>query len=605
MTPFPNVREGVCLLVDFPELGSPLVFTQPHAILEARTSDEVVPLLREVERAVGEGAWVGGFLAYEAAAAFGLPVLAPADDFPLAWFAFFTNTKPFVYPSLDVTSPLPTLMPLLTRERYRSDLARIAERIAAGDTYQVNYTLEARAEGDFDPLRLFLRLQCAHRFPRAMWIETPAWRIASLSPETFLVRQGDRLMTAPIKGTRPRGGTPEEDLALGRLLEGSEKERAEHVMIVDMARHDLGKIGRIGSVRAGALMERRLFSTVQHLESRVEGRLSSGIGLSEIMAAMFPAASITGAPKWRTMEIIRDLERRPRGVYTGCMGILQPGGSFWFNVAIRTLVWRGEGRLGLGGGVVADSRPEREWEEIVEKGRFVERTPDFFALIETFLVGEGGEVFWLARHLARMAFSAGVLGFPWDRLVVERLVVHRVGQWRLEGVLPCVGRLSLAHDGSLELTRRSVVPWSEGLRVCIADWHPDPRDPLLGHKTTRRREYDLLLDRARCMGYDEVLFVTAGGVVTEGAISALLVELDGRWYVSPVGWGVLPSLWRADVMERCGAEERSLTLADLAHARAIWLGNAVRGSGRVVRLEGSDGELIFASQLDDSNVNHP
>ncbi|MBF0181411.1 MAG: anthranilate synthase component I family protein, partial [Magnetococcales bacterium] len=345
MTPFLSAREGVFALVDFPELGSPLRFVQPDAILEAHTPDEVVPLLREVERVVGEGQWAVGFLAYEAAAAFFLPVVSVRDDFPLAWFAFFTNPTPFVYPPLDVATPLPTLTPLLTGERYREDLARIAGWIAAGETYQVNYTLEACPEGDFDPFHLFLRLQCAHRFPRAMWIETLAWRIASLSPETFLVRRGDRLLTAPIKGTRPRGGTPEEDLELGRLLETSEKERAEHVMIVDMARHDLGKIAGVGSVRVDGLMERRLFSTVQHLESRVEGCLRAGIGLVEIMAAMFPAASITGAPKWRTMEIIRELERRPRGVYTGCMGVVRPGGSFWFNVAIRTLVWRGEGRL--------------------------------------------------------------------------------------------------------------------------------------------------------------------------------------------------------------------------------------------------------------------
>ncbi|MBF0126467.1 MAG: chorismate-binding protein, partial [Magnetococcales bacterium] len=278
------LQSGVCLWVDFPEWGAPLFFSRPLEILVAHHPGAVRQTLRDAEAAARAGRWVGGFLSYEAAAAFDGPVVPPAaDGVPLAWFALFDPPREATYPAL-ASGPLSSCsppVPAISNLRYRQDLAAIATAIGAGESYQVNYTIPTHLAPGVDPATLFLRLQSAHRFPRALWMRTPEWAVASLSPETFLQKQGNLLATAPIKGTRPRGGDPERDQALGAELEAAEKDRAEHVMIVDMARNDLGRICRTGSVGVAPFLARRHFSTVHHLESWVHGEARPGVGLEE------------------------------------------------------------------------------------------------------------------------------------------------------------------------------------------------------------------------------------------------------------------------------------------------------------------------------------
>ncbi|MBF0624424.1 MAG: anthranilate synthase component I family protein, partial [Magnetococcales bacterium] len=342
-----QLREGPCLVADFPELGRPCFFRDPQRQWIAWQPRELPEVLAAAERAARAGAWVGGFLTYEAAAAFDLPAVAGGQGLPLAWFAAFGAPRELLWPadSPPLTgAPLPEIDP----HRYRADLERIRAWIGAGDTYQVNYTLDARLPDAIDPAALFLHLQPRHRHPYGAWIHCrpgpagPPLDIASFSPELFLARRQGCLISAPIKGTRPRGCTVEQDAALGRELLASAKDRAEHVMIVDMVRNDLGRVCRTGSIRVPHLMELRSFPTVHHLETRVRGAVAPGMSLEEILGALFPAASITGAPKHRTMAIIRTLEQRPRGLYTGSIGIIRPGGDCIFNVAIRTVVRVGQ-----------------------------------------------------------------------------------------------------------------------------------------------------------------------------------------------------------------------------------------------------------------------
>ncbi|MEO5331183.1 MAG: bifunctional anthranilate synthase component I family protein/class IV aminotransferase [Magnetococcus sp. YQC-5] len=597
-----QLRDGVVLLVDFPELGGPLLFSHPREQWVACHITEIPELLHTVETAALAGHWVAGFLTYEAAGAFGLPVFAPRIDpstLPLAWFALFPPPQTGVYPALDpfATRPFDPPTPTLSCEHYRQNVLTIAQKIACGETYQVNYTVESHLTPPMDPALLFLQLQMAHRFPRAVWIHHPNWEVASWSPETFLERWGTTVITAPIKGTRPRGTHPSRDIELACALESSTKDRAEHVMIVDMARNDLGKICQTGSVTVAPLMARRSFSTLHHLESRVQGCLNPKVGLAHIMEALFPAASITGAPKHRTMEIIRELEGRIRGIYTGSMGVIQPGGNCLFNVAIRTMVRTLSTKcsVGLGGGVVADSDPDGEWMEIFDKGRFLTEVPPLFGLIETFLVDQTGQVTWLERHLTRMAGSALTLGFPWDQSKANSLIQETVNQWVAEGTLPRVGRLLLTMQGQMTLSSRLLQPWPKSLKIRLADWRPDPLDMLSRHKTTRRDHYDFALTSAQQNGYDEVLLVSVLDKVLEGAMSALLVKIDGCWYVPPVEDGLLPSLWRETEMIRRGALVRSLTLEDLARAEEIIMGNAVRGGAGVERLEDTQGRVIYSN----------
>ena len=592
----------VGMLADFPELDAPVFLHHPVRTFSASLPDEIPGLLQAVEAEALRGAWVGGFLAFEAAAAFGLPVGPPAAGLPLAWFAVFDQAEAVTYPVVRPATGPVMVTPEVSRERYRGDLEAILDLIRAGDSYQVNHTLSARLAGaqEIDPATLFLGLHTRFRHPYGAWLNTGSRQVASFSPELFLSRSGDRLTTAPIKGTRPRDANAGVDGRLGDELERSEKDRAEHVMIVDMARNDLGRICRIGSIAAPHLCEHRLFSSVHHLETRVHGRLRPGIGLERIMAAAFPAASITGAPKHRTMAIIRDLERRPRGLYTGSLGVVRPGGDFVFNVAIRTVTWEagGVGRVGLGGGIVADSEVDREWAEVADKGRFLESGSGDggppMQLIETLLRDADGRLPGLSDHLARLAASARALGFACDLAAVARTLA--VAAPVVDGDRDVL-RLRLSLDGAITLDRRPFPdPPAAGLRVRLAARRLDRRDRLLRHKTSRRDFFDDALRAARAAGYDEVLWTNNLGRVTEGSIRAVAVRLDGRWRVPPLADGLLASIWRQGEMVRLSAEERGITLSDLCRAEAVRMGNSVQGGLDVARIDGPEGEPLWTAR---------
>ncbi len=584
------------MLVDFPGAPAPFFLSRPTAIHSCTHPDDIPALLRTIEAAARAGSWVGGCLTYEAAAAFDLPTHAVQDP-PLAWFVVFSRMEEIVYPLLPAPVAI-ALTPEISKARYQDDLAKILDYIGAGDSYQVNHTLSACLPEGLDVAQRFLALHPRQRHPYSCWLNTGTETIASFSPELFLQRNGDRLTTAPIKGTRPRSEDRTEDERLGRELERSEKDRAEHVMIVDMARNDLGRVCRIGTVKPEHLFERRQFSTVHHLETRVSGLLRSGVGLDDIMAALFPAASITGAPKHRTMAIIRELETGPRGHYTGSIGIIRPGGDFTFNVAIRTVVSSRHGghRLGLGGGIVADSQVEKEWREVADKGRFLNSGPTRPPrLIETFLLDEFGAMPRLEAHLTRLAASARALGHRCDLAAVRHAIEKNVAQWQRRGLKKIV-RLLLDLDGSVTISGREFKEPPTGLKVRLARGRVDRFDPLLKHKTERREFFDTTLAEARADGYDEVLWLNNLDHVTEGSIRALLLRVDGRWYAPKVADGLLPSIWRAGEMARLGAEEKTISLGMLLKAEKIWMGNSVQGGVEVLRLDGEAGEGVWPVQ---------
>ena len=585
-----QLRHEVGLLVDFAEFGTPLYLHKPIRIYTAHQASEVVRVLRMVEKEALAGHWVGGFLTYEAAAAFALP--AHADrTIPLAWFAVFSQVDSVIFPSIPPLK-MPTVQLEIGWQRYQRDIATILAHITAGDSYQVNYTLAAQLRA-VDPAQLFIGLHTSHRHPYTAWLHCEHLDVASFSPELFLQRSGQQLWTAPIKGTAPSGPNPQMNEEEGRALERSDKDRAEHIMIVDMARNDLGKVCKIGSVRVDHLFERRLFPTVQHLESRVCGVPCAGVGLDGIMEALFPAASITGAPKQRTMEIISALENRPRGLYTGSIGVIRPGGDFIFNVAIRTVTWQGEeGRMGLGGGIVADSNSEREWWEIADKGRFLHEIPEPFQLIETFLLEQDGQLPHVEQHMLRLQRSANALGFACDLAMLESALFDQVSRWHQAGLGKRVVRLLLDREGQLTLNHRPCSEVRVGLKIRLADVCVDRLDRLLRHKTTRRQAFDQALQMAKEAGDDDALFMNNLGRITEGAIRAIMVRVGEQWYVPPVQDGLLASIWRAQEIKRLSAMEKSLTLTDLLQADEVRMGNSCQGGRKVMRVSDAAGKVL-------------
>jgi len=508
-------------LLHDPVSASWLAFSRPVAILRTHAVGEVQPILRELaQRVDGEGLWAVGFLSYEAAPAFdaALTVHPPPQGRALPLLEFALYPPPERLASNALASALPTapfqlgaVQPSVDRAAYLDAIARIHRHIEAGDTYQVNYTLRLEAPFEGDPRGLFREMTGAQDPPYGAYLEVAGGEqvLCSASPELFFRLDGGQLTCRPMKGTAGRGRTLAEDEAQSAWLAASAKNRAENVMIVDMVRNDLGRIARPGSVAVPALFQVDRHPSVWQMTSTVTAQARAAVGFPEVLAALFPCASITGAPKARTMEIITALETAPRGIYTGAMGFLAPGGLAQMNVAIRTVaVDRPAGRAlyGVGGGIVWDSVAEEEYQECRIKALALprrdprsgrsRRPPRDFDLLETILWEPDEGFFLLDRHLARLRDSAVYFAFPFhkDRLRQAldgaaarlpatphrlRLLIDRRGQPRVEAF-----PLEAATDAdTLPVT------------VHLAAEPVDATDPFLFHKTTHRQIYEEALQK--------------------------------------------------------------------------------------------------------------
>ncbi len=570
---------------------------------------DVVAVVAEADRAAAGGQWAAVMIAYEAAAAFE-PAMAAAVRadaatlLPLAWVAVFDDAAVIRRPPHEprhasarvpgaAIAPSPWT-PSLTRARFHAAIDRVAAFIGAGDTYQVNYTFALEREGtgpvesgDLDP---WLDALCtAHEAGYGARLDLGDFVVLSASPELFVERRGDRLTARPMKGTSPRGRWLEEDLARRDALVGSEKARAENVMIVDLLRNDLGRLAATGSVAVPALFTAEHYPTVWQLTSTIEATLpaSPAIGVVDLMRALFPCGSVTGAPKIRTMEIIAALEPEPRGVYTGAIGLVRPGGDAVFSVAIRTLIVErdtGEASLGIGAGIVADSKADDEYDECLLKGAFVDALPMAgapsvirvppaaqrdFELIETVRVDSGA---WqhLIDHLDRMGASARYFGFPWDRAAVERAVRGEPAPFG-----PGRGRIRLLPDGHVAVEILPVAPFGPSRRVALARQPVDPNDPFLCHKTTRRDVYT----RAQTSrpDVDDVILWNTRGEITESTIANVVVEIGGERWTPPRTCGLLPGIARGLLIDDGQVRERPTTVAEFKTATRIWLVSALRG----------------------------
>ncbi|HEU4324095.1 MAG TPA: aminodeoxychorismate synthase component I [Roseiflexaceae bacterium] len=550
------------------------VFRDPALVVEARTPDEVVPALRRIEALVeGEGLHAVGFLAYEAASAFDPALETHAASGPLLWFGLYGGSETFELPP---PPGLPALdwRPDQSRDEYARAIERIKALIAAGDTYQVNYTMRLRAPFDGDAWALFAQLAHAQPSPYAAFIDTGDLALCSVSPELFFRLESRALSARPMKGTAARGRTLAEDQAQAGWLHASEKNRAENVMIVDMMRNDIGRVARVGSVRVPELLTVERYPTVWQMTSTVTAETDAG--LPEIMAALFPCASITGAPKARTMQIIRELERAPRRVYTGCIGSYAPGRRAQFSVAIRTaLVDRaaGQAEYGVGGGIVWDSASAEEYDECLLKARVLTAPQPGFALLETLLWRPDAGYALLDRHLARLADSARYFGVPLEPALA------RCALEDLAATLPPADqrvRLLVSQDGTPRCEHAPLAPAPDRpVLLGIAPAPVDSANPLLYHKTTARQVYEAAL--AACPGCDDAVLWNERGELTETCIGNLALRLDGALLTPPVASGLLPGTLRAELLEQGTLREQTLTLADLERCEALFVLNSVRG----------------------------
>lgn len=578
------------LLDDARDGGAPArLYVDPVRIVVAHTIDAVDGVLAAVRAAQGEGLHAVGFLGYEAAAAFepavGMPSLSGQPSaLPLAWFGMFADYAEIAPDDVRAWLPDPAgawngpPVPEIDPAAYRAHFAAVQAEIVAGGLYQANLTFRARMAVSGDPLSLYARLRTRAGAGFGALIDTGDATILSLSPELFFALDGDRLTCRPMKGTARRGASRDTDAAAIATLVDDAKQRAENLMIVDLMRNDLTRVARPGSVTVPSLFAVESYPTVHQMVSTVTADRDPACDAIDVLAALFPCGSITGAPKIAAMQAIRTIEADPRGLYTGSVIRLDANGDAMANVAIRTLVWphgAEEATLGTGGGIVADSDVVAEWDEAQAKLAFLTHDQRRFDLIETMAFDPEQGLLRLEGHLKRLAASADRLGFAFDRHSVRNEL--QAATFRLRGGARV--RLMLAPSGAIAI-EVGALPAQAAPPVTV-EVVPLPvavDDVRLRHKTSDRAFYD----RARmAAGVFEVVFERPDGRLTEGSFTSVFVPRGDVLVTPPLADGLLPGVLRADLLASGRAIEGTVTADDLAHE--FFIGNAVRGLIRARR----------------------
>lgn len=555
---------GPFVRLDFPDHS--ILYENPSEIIETRCPSDVRVCLRRLR-----GKESAGFISYEAGYALEAklePLMQPActSDPPLLWFGHFREmvaAPPLRSPEAAWAG---AAEPEIAFEDYKRAVETIRSRILDGDVYQVNFTFPCVVPFAGDPVALYAQLMERARGRWGALVFTGSHWLLSCSPELFFTLADRNVTCRPMKGTAGAGTDPE-------TLRLDPKNRAENLMIVDLVRNDLSRLSKPGTVKVEELFAIEHYPTILQMTSSVTAELEEGLGAVDVVERTFPCGSITGAPKIRAMERIRELERgsvSPRGPYTGSIGYIGANGDAQFNVAIRTLILRaGEtsARLNVGSAVVIDSDPQSEWNECLQKTSFVPSRNEF-ELFETFACGPGHDS-RAALHLNRLERSATALSFGFDRSAIELdLQAVRATLTRDMRV-----KLSLRRSGTFSITTADMPEnTKEKVAVAIVSRSNSPHDFRLAHKTSDRGIYD---DARRMAGTFEVLFADQQGYLTEGSFTNLFVRRGDHLITPPLRRGLLAGILRERLLRSGHAIEGDLTTADLCGE--FFIGNSLRG----------------------------
>jgi len=551
-----------------------LQFSNAKRIIQTKILSEVVTCLEETEKEVRRfGTQAVGFVSYEASPAFDKALDAhQAQDFPLLWFGIFDSCHEV---SLPPPSPIGKLRwtPSLNESSYGRNIVEIKREIKEGNTYQVNHTFLLSWHEQVDPWELFLHLTESQQADYGAFLDIGDYAICSASPELFFRLDKGVLVSRPMKGTAPRGRFLEEDLEKKDWLLNSEKNRAENIMIVDMIRNDMSRIALPGTVQVPTLFSLEQYPTLWQMTSIVEAKTKAPV--TDIFKAMFPCASVTGAPKASTMKIIRGLEAFPRNIYTGAIGFISPGEGAQFNVAIRTAVWDRKKKsfeYGVGGGVVWQSDAKAEYEECMVKARVLTQQQPRFSLIETILHEPGQGYFLLEKHLERLGKSAAFFNFTLNEETARNTLQNVALSFPSHAVKV---RLLLERNGIMTIEHSTLnVKREEPVRLRFAQGPISSEEVFLFHKTTHRNVYKQALSMVtQC---DDVLLWNERGEITETTIYNVVVEKDGVRWTPPLTSGLLGGVFRSRLIYEGQLQERVLTKEDARSADRLFVINSVR-----------------------------
>ena len=559
-------------VIDFKELGVRQIFTD--AIKELKTKDikEVKHLLAEVEAYQNKGYYAVGYVSYEAAPAFETKFQVIDGPLMSEYLLYFTihetvQTEPIPLTYEPIALP-ESWQELTSAEDYKAAIEQIHHHIRQGDTYQVNYTVQLQQKLTADPFAIYNRLVVEQNAHYNAFIQHDDVSIISISPELFFKKDGDRLTTRPMKGTTNRGLTTETDLKQAQWLAQDQKNRSENMMIVDLLRNDMNRISKIGSEDVKSLCQVEQYSTVWQMTSTIETQLLPNSRLGDVFQALFPCGSITGAPKIATMEIIKKVEKQPRGVYCGAIGILMPQGPSIFNVAIRTLQMEGTKAIyGVGGGITWDSNWEAEYEETKQKAAVLYRQNPKFNLISTGRVHQG-KLLFLEEHMKRLQESSRYFDYPFNAEKAHYQVEALCQSLNLDKDYRL--KMSLAKDGELTFEHTQLTGLADDFCQARLVEQIHPLDsPYTYFKTSYRPHLSL--------GPHEQIYYNQKKQLLETSIGNLVLKIKDKLYTPPVHLGLLNGIYRQSLIADNKLKEKVLTVKDMEQAQAIYGCNAVRG----------------------------
>ena len=559
-------------VIDFRALGERYTFTQPIKELKTRDLSEVADLLAQVESYQEQGYYIVGYVSYEAAPAFEEKLAVHKAPLLAEYLLYFTvhdrvetSPIPLTYEEVDLPSKW---QEETSAENYEKAIAQIHHHLRQGDTYQVNYTVQLKQDLSANPFTIYNRMVVEQEAGYNAYVEHDEMAVISMSPELFFEQNDRELTTRPMKGTTQRGVTDQEDLAQASWLEQDPKNRSENMMIVDLLRNDMNRISEVGSEHVERLCQVEQYSTVWQMTSTIKSQLREDVDLVAIFRSLFPCGSITGAPKIATMEIIKNLEPQPRGVYCGTIGILLPNGRRIFNVAIRTIqLHLGKAIYGVGGGITWDSTWESEYREVHQKAAVLYRKQARFQLITTGKISKK-QLLFEDQHLERLTKASRYFAYPFDpeelrqKIELECQVCDVNQDYRLQ--------ISLSKSGEMKLSRQILAHLSPSfckVKLCLQE--ADLNQSFTYFKTTHRPHLSL--------GKQEIIYHNAAGELLETSIGNLVLKINGKLYTPPISQGILPGIYRQHLLETGQVEEKVLTVPDLDQAETIYGCNAVRG----------------------------